>query len=515
MIFVWGVNTNSRLKSTEKSTVVHSLRKMISASRTTCVVSMYPNNFSLQFASHPLISKLSMLLMVTSAIISSSTVAQAAKFNFSYAPGTSLEQMLSFEVAGGVWSNYLADNVTINIHVEITDQLPEGVVGGALPGIQAQQPYKTWRNQLAGDRTSADDQFVFNNQQDDADKFTALIDGYKVDNNYKLKMTRANAKALGMLTGNNPGLDGYVLMSRQPSPSVTWNYDVLNNNVLSGTLDFLSVGIHELGHQLGFVSGIDQAGWLTQKTQYDATHQSDFYATLNGKLDNATPLDTFRFSSQSVKEAGSGDSWIDMSVGGKPFFSTDGGKTALGYFSAGENTSLGGDGNQASHWKQQDTPLGIMNPKLGSGQYRNISTLDQRVMDAIGWNLQKQEIDLASLQTQAKSRLAQRLGKTVAWLDANPKEAALLLSQDRTLDVQTMIEQSKVYEWRSSSTTGWWQSGLWQHFLEEKIPSSRINSQTEKVVVPELSSTGGLVLGSSFLGIRFLLKHRDQKQANK
>lgn len=471
---------------------------------------MYPNNFSFQFASHPLVQKLLMLLMATSAVISSSTAAQAAKFNFSYAPGTSLEQMLSFEIAGGVWSNYLADNVTINIHVEMTDQLPAGVIGGALPGIRAEQPYETWRNQLAGDRTSADDQFVFDNQQDDADKFTALIDGYKIDNNYKLKMTRANAKALKMLDGNNTGLDGYVLMSKLPSSSVTWNYNALSN-VPNGTLDFLSVGIHELGHHLGFVSGIDKAGWLTQKTQYDATHQSDFYATLNGKLDNATPLDTFRFSSQSVKEAGSGDSWIDMSVGGKPFFSTDGGKTALGYFSTGENTSLGGDGDQASHWKEQSTPLGIMNPKLGSGQYRNISTLDRRVMDVIGWDLQQKEIDLASLQTQAKTRLAQRLGKTVAWLDANPEEAALLLTKDRTLDVKTMIEQSKVYEWRRSSSGGWWQGGVWQHFLEEKIPLSMTNAQTEAIAVPEPSSTGALVLGSGFLGIRFLLKHRDQK----
>jgi hypothetical protein len=452
-----------------------------------------------------------LLTLATSAVISSSTSAQAVKFNFSYAPGTSLEQILCFEIAGSVWSNYLADNVTINIYVEMTDKLPSGVIGGALPGILAEQPYETWRNQLASDRKSVDDQFVFNNQQDDADKFTALIDGYKIDNNYKLKMTRANAKALGMLKGDDTALDGYVLMNKLPSPSVPWNYNFLSNNVPNGTLDFLSVGIHELGHQLGFVSGIDKAGWLTQKTQYDATHQSDFYATLIGKLDNTTPLDTFRFSSESVKQAGSGDSWIDMSVGSKPFFSTDGGKTALGYFSTGENTSLGGDGDQASHWKQQDTPLGIMNPKLSSGQYRSISTLDQRVMDVLGWDLQQGEINLASLQTQAKAQLAQRLGKTVAWLDANPQQAASLLTQDRTLDVQTMIEQSKVYEWRRSSGSGWWQGGVWQHFLEEKIPSSMTNSQTAKVAVPELFPIVGLILGSGFLGIRFLLKHRDQK----
>jgi hypothetical protein len=489
---------------------------MISASCATYVVAMYPNNFSFRFESHSLIRNLVMLLtLATGAVISSSPSAQAANFNFSYAPGTSLEQMLGFEMAGSVWSNYLTDNATINIYVETTDRLPKDVIGGALPGIRANQSYKTWRNQLASDRKSADDQFVFNNQQDDADKFTALIDGYKIDNNYKIKMTRANAKALGMLNGNDTALDGYLLMNKLSGQSVAWNYDVLSNNVPSGTLDFLSVGIHELGHQLGFVSGIDKAGWLTQKTQYDATHQSDFYATLIGKLDNATPLDTFRFSSESVKQAGSGDSWIDMSVGSNPYFSTDGGKTALGNFSTGENTSLGGDGEQASHWKQQGTTLGIMDPILRPGQRRDISTLDQRVMDAIGWDLQQGGTDFASLQSQAKARLAQRLGKTVAWLDANPAEAALLLSQDRTLDVQKMIEDSEVYDWRGATGSGWWQDGLWQHFLWQEVPSSTTDSQTEAVAVPEPSSTAGWFLGSSLLGIRFLLKRRREKRANK
>ncbi len=58
------------------------------------------------------------------------------QFNFTYAPGTSLEQMIGFEMAGEFWSQQLADNVSINIFVEMTDYLPENVIGGALPGIE-------------------------------------------------------------------------------------------------------------------------------------------------------------------------------------------------------------------------------------------------------------------------------------------------------------------------------------------------------------------------------------------
>jgi hypothetical protein len=494
---------------------VHSFGSMISASCAIVIGPMYPNNFSSRRAeSHSVARKFLMsAAFAAAAIVGTIAPAEAVNFNFSYAPGTSLEQMLGFEMAGGVWASHLSDNATINIHVEVSDQLPPGVAGGALPGMYADQRYETWRNRLAGDRKSADDQFIFDNQQDDADKFTALIDGYKIDNNYSLKMTRANAKAVGMIAGNDKALDGYTIMNKLTNQPVAWNYNYVGNNVPKGTMDFLSVGIHELTHHLGVVSGVDKAGWLTQKTQYDASHQSDFYATLVGKLDNATPLDLFRFSAESVKQAGSGDSWIDMSVGGKPYFSTDGGKTVLGYFSTGDETSLGGDGNQASHWKQQSNPLGILDPVLRSGERRSVSTLDRKLLDAIGWDLRSGEINLEALLSQAKLRLAQRIGKTVEWLDANPTQAASLLTQDRTQDIQRMIEKSKVYDVRASSSGGFWQDGVWQHFLWEEI-SEPVTYQT-KARVPEPTAVGGLLLGGGWLGMHSLLKRRGQRRTNK
>ncbi|MGB7417084.1 MAG: hypothetical protein WA902_23015, partial [Thermosynechococcaceae cyanobacterium] len=78
-----------------------------------------------------------------------------AEFNFSYEPGTSLDQMIGFEVAGQLWSNYLQDDVEINIHIEGTNQLPEHVVGGALPAIEAKQKYEDISEALQADMTSA------------------------------------------------------------------------------------------------------------------------------------------------------------------------------------------------------------------------------------------------------------------------------------------------------------------------------------------------------------------------
>ena len=78
------------------------------------------------------------------ALIGRAPAVQAANFNFTYAPGTSLEQMLGFEMAGMYWSNYLDDDVTINLFIETTDQLPENVIGGALPGLEAEYKFENF-----------------------------------------------------------------------------------------------------------------------------------------------------------------------------------------------------------------------------------------------------------------------------------------------------------------------------------------------------------------------------------
>ncbi len=182
-----------------------------------------------------------------------------ATFNFSFDPGTSVQQMTGFEIAGKIWATYLKDNTTLNIHVGVSSSLPTGVIGGALPGIRANQNYANVRSRLQADRTTADDNLAFQNMQDEVDKYTVFIDGFKIDNNTKMNVTRANAKALGLLTDNTAALDGYILMSNLANQNVTWNYDYARTSATpANQLDFLSTAIHEVGHLLGFVSGIDK-----------------------------------------------------------------------------------------------------------------------------------------------------------------------------------------------------------------------------------------------------------------
>ena len=54
-------------------------------------------------------------------------------------------------------------------------------------------------------------------------------------------------------------------------PDYSWNYDLERTTLIaSDELDFLSVVLHEIGHALGFTSGIDDPGWLQTVQTSDA-----------------------------------------------------------------------------------------------------------------------------------------------------------------------------------------------------------------------------------------------------
>jgi hypothetical protein len=487
-------------------------------------------------------------------------------FNFTYGLGTTLQQMVGMEMAGRIWSSYLKDPVTVNIHVGMVSSLllPSKVIGGALAGVQSGQKYTDVRDRLlleAGnlDYTSAlsgisdgrsfDDKVSASHLAGDKELTTNLdwqmstvagsfgnTDSLKTS---RLNVTRANAKALGLTVPNLDNLDGYIVLSdlsgatTSSGQSVSWNYNYTaapNSN----QLDFLSTAVHEIGHVLGFISGVDRPGWMTNTV--DIEQEKELIDNAKKQVQNATPLDLFRWSGISRNNISYGT--IAGSVlGDARYFSIDNGMTNIADFSTGADTSRGGDGAQASHWKQGLST--IMGPKLKLGHRPQVSAIDLRALDVIGWDLKTTTatssapqlsvanwaqsrmvergglnaaslanltIDLSSLQSSVISSLATATGQTTTWINSNLTNASAALSttlrRDRTLDVETMITDSVVYNWGRNKGDGTWQTMLNLFYSEGLFSSTDELEYSPDVQTATLEMMSNPQTGSWTFGIQ-------------
>ncbi|MEL6262526.1 MAG: NF038122 family metalloprotease [Cyanobacteria bacterium J06626_6] len=345
------------------------------------------------------------------------------QFNFTYDASVGIEQRIGFEMAAAIWSSVLKDDIAVNLHIGATNGLDnEKAVGGAVP-ILHKQNYGVFQEYYQQDATlsteedspSADEQAIESLQT--GNTVALSIDGEVVDGNSTILLTSAQAKALGMdkaitldngttwdrdLVSTN-GLDGYIVVNN----SFDWNYDFTRSSeATEGSLDFLSMALHEIGHNLGFVSGLDGAMDVLQ-LHSGKTQIQDF-----------TALDLFRHTTETANIENADGSVSSVSIGDNAYFSLDGGTTNLGDFSTGQSEAQGGDGYQASHWKRMQDAMGIMDPTLAYKERTNLSQLDLQALDVLGWDVNYQAIesglDLEALLLQAEQAIATDLNIDVA-----------------------------------------------------------------------------------------------------
>ncbi len=310
--------------------------------------------------------------------------------------GTPAEQVLGnqvlqgFQEAGHLWSNIFNDPITVNVDIDYP-ALGTGILGQASsPSVGVFYGGASGvRSRLIQDATSADDAMAVANLQpgsnlDFLTNDTSIAAAPRVrdntdnsGNNRSIDVNRANAKAIGALSGNDSATDVTISFSS----NFSWDFN-RGNGITGGQFDFVGVAAHEIGHALGFVSGVDSVDFFTTATGAGGVLDLDPFRVFS-------VLDLYRYSNDSLTQAGqpANGAVLDLAFGeipgDTPYFSIDAGTTASGTFSTG---FFNGDGRQASHF-EDFLGLGIMDPTFAPGQLGVITGLDVLALDVIGYDL--------------------------------------------------------------------------------------------------------------------------------
>lgn len=300
-------------------------------------------------------------------------------FNFTSSTGNA-QADAGFAAAGANWSALFTDNVTINVSRGFTALGPN--ILGSTSNAQSFYTYAGTRAALVGDKKSADDAVATANLQsgsalslllnrtsnspNGSGSATPYLDSDGDANNTTLRISNANAKSLGLMAGNNAALDGAITFSN----AFSWDFDP-SDGITAGFFDFVGVATHEIGHLLGFISGVDILDINSPPVNGPFS---------DNQFTFVSPLDLYRYSTASTAF---GKGVIDWTADNRTkYFSIDGGDTSITAFSNGINF---GDGRQASHWKD-NLGIGIMDPTAAPGELLGISGYDKLALDVIGWD---------------------------------------------------------------------------------------------------------------------------------
>ncbi len=365
------------------------------------------------------IRRLAIAGLCASTLLCAAGPAQAATFVLNdvggRVAGTPAER--GFRAAAAFWSSVLTNDVTIRLDIDFRSLAP-GVLGSTGSNSGSLLVQNAYYGLATTGNSALDAQAVANLSPLGASQFgpgiyaltpvtSAYVDPVNrigVDttktwldndggaNNVVLDVNTANMRALGF-DFDDDGND----LTNVTDGSITFSSDFAfdfdpTDGITPGSFDFIGVAIHEIGHALGFVSGIDTYDVVGRDNgPLSGPFEAGAFGTADiGEFRVFSMLDLFRYSADGV---------LDLSVGTDSYFSLDGGASQLFGNSLFSTGAYNGNGDQASHWLDSnyfvgtpgcpigDTPLGIMDPTFAPCEAGAIRALDLAAFDAMGWNI--------------------------------------------------------------------------------------------------------------------------------
>ncbi|MDJ0617917.1 MAG: NF038122 family metalloprotease [Calothrix sp. MO_192.B10] len=351
------------------------------------------------------------LALAAALILGNNAPASALKINLTYGANVTQEQKEAAELAALIWESYITDPITVNIHLDMSE-LPWGKMGAAIPNLRTNYNYDAFKTkaeseaELAGQNTDflaavelAEQNTYSSPTVELAEQNTSssptptnpddgLFSGYKIiyqngtigttDSN--IMITGANAMALGLSFNSQSVLHGYIQLNSR----YNWSYKYAQGTVDKNSFDFTSVVLHEIGHNLGFISGIDPAPGTAKPSSLDMFRCSDYSAKL-GAIDFTVDSQRRYFSIDGCQTVFTLAETEETTNKKGDIVTTT--RTYEALFARGTNRRLGGDGTQASHWADNNPDPGIMNPLLQGNTKRKLTGIDLTAMDYIGYDV--------------------------------------------------------------------------------------------------------------------------------
>ncbi|MDP7063175.1 MAG: NF038122 family metalloprotease [Planctomycetota bacterium] len=283
----------------------------------------------------------------------------------------------AFALAAEEWQGVLLDDVTIYVLTTFQELDSEKGLGGWKREFM-EYPAEDIYEALRGDSSSPNDrralrvmpipgeaQVVAGRDGNSRRVFslnawtTSRSGEYRQRRINTLSVTPAQAKALYMVPHDEAGFDITINMNSD----IHWDMDP-SDGIESGHFDLVGTIAHELGHGLGFFSGLDSPMYLMQPDRVFSI------------------LDLYRFNNAGA-ESDRKLRW-DLGRGGNPVLALEDGRVPLGTLSDGIEY-------EAGHWQDEESAgsyLGLMSPEPSRGIAASFEKLDLTAIDMLGWEVE-------------------------------------------------------------------------------------------------------------------------------